>query len=70
MQALRRWLRYRDMVEELTDAPTSAIAELGIARTAIRDYAWYNAAISVERSATADDPHGKARPSPLDVVRR
>jgi len=41
MKALRRWLIYRRLLNELTEAPQGTLAELGVARNAIGDFAWH-----------------------------
>jgi hypothetical protein len=44
MKAVLRWLIYRRLLNELTAAPSGVLAELGLCRTALCDFAWHCAA--------------------------
>ena len=48
MKAVRQWLIYRRLLNELTAVPSGALAELGVCRTALCDFAWHCAAREVE----------------------
>jgi hypothetical protein len=48
MNAVRRWLIYRRLLNELTAVPSSALAELGTCRTALCDFAWHCAGREIE----------------------
>jgi uncharacterized protein YjiS (DUF1127 family) len=49
--AARRWCVYRRTVEELSEIPAAALAELRLPRTAIHDFAWHCAGQDVEQDA-------------------
>ncbi len=49
MDVIRRWLIYRRLLNELTAVPSSALAELGTCRTALRDFAWHCAGREIKR---------------------
>jgi hypothetical protein len=51
MKAVRRWLIYRRLVNELSDLPVGSLAELGVWRAAINDFSWQCALLEVERNA-------------------
>ena len=49
MKAVRRWLIYRRLMNELVNVPEGALAELSTPRKALRDFAWHWAGIEVNR---------------------
>ena len=51
MKALRRWLIYRRLLNELIEAPENTIAELNAPRGALRDFAWHWADVEADRAA-------------------
>jgi hypothetical protein len=50
MKAVRRWLIYRRLVNELAVVPAGSLAELGAWRAAINDFAWQCALDEVQRT--------------------
>ncbi len=51
MKAVRRWLVYRRLVNELYDLPVGSLTELGVWRVAIYNFAWQCALLEVERNS-------------------
>ncbi len=47
MKAVRRWLAYRRLLNELAEAPDGVLAELGMARKALTDFAWDCAGLEI-----------------------
>jgi hypothetical protein len=47
MKVLRRWLRYRHLLDELAEAPDAVLAELAVPRKALREFAWQCAGVEV-----------------------
>jgi hypothetical protein len=41
MKAVRRWLIYRRLLNELADAPDGVLEELGTPRKTLRAFAWH-----------------------------
>ncbi len=58
MKAVRRWLIYRRLLNELTAVPGGVLAELGVCRTALCDFAWHCAAREIETRTIAFAPLG------------
>jgi uncharacterized protein YjiS (DUF1127 family) len=61
MKAVRRWFIYRRLVNELADAPSRALAELGISRAATHEFAWRCAHVEIERDASARHYRSEAK---------
>jgi len=61
MKAVRRWFIYRRLVNELADAPSRSLAELGTSRAATYEFAWRCAHVEVERDASARHRRGEAK---------
>jgi hypothetical protein len=53
MKAVRRWLIYRRLVKELTEAPRGSLSELGTCGTSILEFAWQCAHLEAERTSSA-----------------
>jgi hypothetical protein len=51
MKAVRRWLIYRRLVNELSALPVGSLGELGAWRAAINDFSWQCALLEVEQKA-------------------
>ncbi len=59
MNAFRRWFIYRRLLNELTEAPHGALAELGVSRKALRDFAWHCADAEATRMKRRHDAFGR-----------
>jgi hypothetical protein len=55
MKAVRQWLIYRRLVNELFDVPNTSLMELGASRNAIHVFAWHWAILEVERTFNGGD---------------
>jgi hypothetical protein len=49
MKFVRRWLIYRQLVNELVDVPAGSLDELGTSLKTIHDFAWQCARIEADR---------------------
>jgi hypothetical protein len=64
MKAVRRWFIYRRLVNELAEAPDGGLAELGMQRKMLCDFAWHCAGLEVYGDALPAARHKQPHKQP------